>query len=91
MRLSAQRVEELSVIKINEKKIERFKSFHKLTGKTPVMNLQLVLVEVETDMNRCKDQHGEEDILSLYPSDEIELVDEEEDFLENLSGEEENS
>ena len=42
-------------------------------------------------MNRCKDQHGEEDILSLYPSDEIELVDEEEDFLENLSGEEENS
>lgn len=89
MRLSAQRVEELSVIKINEKKIERFKSFHKLTGKTPVRDLQLVLVE--TDMNRCKDQHGEEDILSLYPSDEIELVDEEEDFLENLSGEEENS
>ena len=88
MSLSAQRIEQLSVIKINEKKIEHFKSIHQLTGKAPVRNLQDVLVDMDSD--RCEDQPGEDGILSLFPRDEIDLVDEEEDFLENLTEDEVN-
>ena len=83
MRLSAQRIEQLSVIKINEKRIEHFKSLHQLTGKAPVRNLQDVLVEMDSN---SEDQPGEDGILSLFPRDEID--DEEEDFLENLTEDE---
>ena len=86
MRLSAQRIEQLSVIKINEKKIEHFKSLHQLTGKAPVRNLQDVLVEIDSDGS--EDQPAEDGILSLFPRDEIGLFDEEEDFLENLTEDE---